>query len=58
MYGRSHQHDLGALITRQMLHAERITFTHPRTHIELEFTAPIPADFRALLTALRESLAK
>jgi 23S rRNA pseudouridine1911/1915/1917 synthase len=58
MYGRPHQHALAALITRQMLHAERIAFTHPRTHIELEFTAPIPADFRALLTALRESLEK
>lgn len=54
MYGRARQHELRDLITRQMLHAERITFVHPRTGAELEFTAPLPADFRALLGALRE----
>lgn len=53
MYGRARQHPLAGLIVRQMLHAERIAFTHPRTGLELEFTAPLPPDFRALLAALR-----
>lgn len=52
LYGRSRKHELGDLIVRQMLHAERISFTHPRTGAELEFNAPLPTDFRALLAAL------
>jgi len=55
MYGRARQHPLNELISRQMLHAERIAFDHPRTGLELEFIAPLPADFRALLAALREA---
>jgi 23S rRNA pseudouridine1911/1915/1917 synthase len=31
---------------RQMLHAWRLGFRHPRTDHWLEFTAPVPADFR------------
>jgi 23S rRNA pseudouridine1911/1915/1917 synthase len=31
---------------RQMLHAWRLGFRHPRTDCWLEFTAPVPADFR------------
>lgn len=53
MYGRARVHPLKELFTRQMLHAARITFTHPRTGAALEFEAPLPPDFRALLTALR-----
>jgi 23S rRNA pseudouridine1911/1915/1917 synthase len=33
-------------VSRQMLHAWRLGFRHPRTGIWLEFTAPIPEDFR------------
>lgn len=55
MYGRSRKSDVGELIKRQMLHAERITFVHPRTGDTLEFNAPLPADFRTLLAALREA---
>ena len=36
---------------RQMLHAWRLGFRHPRTGAWLEFTAPIPEDFAALLGA-------
>lgn len=38
----------------QALHARRISFTHPRGGRRLEFTAPLPADFREGLRLLRE----
>lgn len=38
---------------RQMLHAERLTITHPRTKETLTFTAPLPADFVALINQLK-----
>ncbi len=37
-------------MARQALHAERLAFAHPVTGAALEFTAPVPADFSALLT--------
>jgi 23S rRNA pseudouridine1911/1915/1917 synthase len=39
---------------RQALHAQRLTLRHPRTGRTLSFEAPLPADFAALLQALRE----
>jgi 23S rRNA pseudouridine1911/1915/1917 synthase len=36
-----------------MLHAARLTFTHPSTGKMLSCTAPLPADMQALLNALR-----
>ena len=38
---------------RQALHAARLELVHPRTGEALSFTAPLPADFAALLAALR-----
>jgi 23S rRNA pseudouridine1911/1915/1917 synthase len=38
---------------RQALHAQRLVFTHPATDERLEFTAPLPDDFRDLLERLR-----
>ncbi len=38
---------------RQALHAARLGFKHPRTGEDLSFETPIPADFQALLDALR-----
>jgi 23S rRNA pseudouridine1911/1915/1917 synthase len=38
---------------RQALHAGQLAFDHPRTGQRLTFTAPLPADFEALLRALR-----
>ena len=38
---------------RQALHAQRLSFDHPLTGKHLTFEAPLPADFRALLAALR-----
>ena len=40
-------------VPRVMLHAERIAFLHPITARPLDLRAPPPADFAALLTALR-----
>ncbi len=39
---------------RQALHAQRLSLVHPRTGRELSFEAPLPADFEALLTAMRQ----
>jgi 23S rRNA pseudouridine1911/1915/1917 synthase len=39
---------------RQALHAERIELIHPGSRQLLRFIAPLPADFAALLEALRE----
>lgn len=38
---------------RQMLHARRLAFTHPATGAALEFEAPWPEDFTAVVRALR-----
>ena len=37
---------------RQALHAWRLAFCHPTTDAELNFEAPLPADFSALVAAL------
>ncbi len=43
---------------RQALHAEELAFTHPITGEAMRFNAPFPADFVALLDALRRDLAE
>jgi 23S rRNA pseudouridine1911/1915/1917 synthase len=42
-----------AALGRQALHAARLAFAHPRTGKRRVFVAPLPADFRAALKALR-----
>jgi 23S rRNA pseudouridine1911/1915/1917 synthase len=42
-----------AAFRRQALHAERLRFAHPDTGRMLQFRAPLPADFRLLLSVLR-----
>jgi 23S rRNA pseudouridine1911/1915/1917 synthase len=37
---------------RQALHAERLSFEHPRSREMVSFTAPLPDDFQHLLDAL------
>ena len=37
---------------RQALHAQTISFYHPKTDQELTFEAPIPEDFNILLNAM------
>lgn len=39
---------------RVMLHAERLKFTHPVTEAEVALTAPVPADFTALMESFRQ----
>lgn len=41
-----------AKISRQLLHAQRLGFTHPRTGEQLSFLAPPPADFTAFQSYL------
>jgi 23S rRNA pseudouridine1911/1915/1917 synthase len=40
-------------VPRLMLHAFRLTFPHPLSGEDIEVEAPLPADFRAVLAALR-----
>jgi 23S rRNA pseudouridine1911/1915/1917 synthase len=47
VYGRRDRH-----VPRLALHAWRLTLRHPATGDRLTFTAPLPADLRAVLTAL------
>lgn len=53
-YGR----DEKPLIDRLTLHAERLTITHPGTGETMTFEAPLPKEFKALLTQLRKVVAK
>jgi len=48
-YGRAPKTNQSISAARQMLHAEQLAFTHPRTGRPLEFKAPIPEDMRTLL---------
>ena len=43
------------LIDGQCLHAKRLTFTHPRTGLEMTFEVPLPSEFEALVRILREA---
>ena len=42
-------------VARQMLHAWRLAFRHPRTGERIEVEAPLPPDFAAALAALRSA---
>ncbi|MSE08741.1 RluA family pseudouridine synthase [Lactobacillus salivarius] len=39
----------------QFLHAEKLGFVHPRTNEYLEFTAPLPENFKKLLVSIKFS---
>ena len=39
-------------VARQVLHAEKITFTHPRSGASMTWTAPLPPDISGLLQQL------
>lgn len=49
LYGASGRSDVG----RQMLHAWKLGFIHPRSKERVQFEAPIPQDFAALLSDFR-----
>lgn len=53
-YGSRSTRSLPSPVGRQMLHAETLAFIHPLTGKPLTFTAPWPADFEALVAALRD----
>ena len=56
LYGPTRQAVLPAELRRgQALHARRIAFIHPRCGQRLEFTAPLPPDFREGLRKLRRT---
>jgi 23S rRNA pseudouridine955/2504/2580 synthase len=42
-------------LRRMFLHAERLSFTHPRTAKRLELSAPLPGDLQGFLDALRRA---
>jgi 23S rRNA pseudouridine1911/1915/1917 synthase len=46
--------DRGLPVSRQMLHARRLAFEHPRTGVPLEFEAPVPRDMAELIACLRQ----
>jgi len=51
LYG-GRQNDAPLRPKRQMLHAWKLVFPHPRTGIMREYMAPLPADFQQVLTEL------
>ena len=56
VYGPSRPHVVGDLkISRQMLHAERLSLIHPRTGRRLDFAAALPPDLLQVLQTLREA---
>jgi len=53
LYGRARKNKLPLKPQRQMLHAEKLSFTHPATGKMLSFEAPLFDDMRQLLELLR-----
>ncbi|MDF7826314.1 RluA family pseudouridine synthase [Pontiellaceae bacterium B12227] len=53
VYGRSHKGRLPEEPGRQMLHAAKLSFTHPETGKRLSFEAPLFEDMSSLLERLR-----
>jgi 23S rRNA pseudouridine1911/1915/1917 synthase len=57
VYGQRQNHRLTELTRysapRQMLHAWKLSFRHPRGGTAMAFEAPIPGDFQQALAALR-----
>jgi 23S rRNA pseudouridine1911/1915/1917 synthase len=50
--GHPHEQVLKPLLRRQLLHAWRLTVTHPRSGERLRWEAPLPEDFQAILDKL------
>lgn len=53
-YGRARKLADGTEVPRQMLHARSLALQHPVTGADLEFSAPLPDDFREIIRLLRE----
>lgn len=54
VYGPKRPGPPPGLMSGQALHARRISFIHPRKRCPMEFSAPLPADFRTVLRTLRK----
>jgi len=52
VYGRARK--AGIKATRQMLHAEKLSFAHPKLDKRMLFEAPLPEDFQKVLARLRK----
>jgi 23S rRNA pseudouridine1911/1915/1917 synthase len=52
LLGNPHLQDLKPLLHRQLLHAWRLTVTHPRSGERLSWEAPLPEDFQAVIDKL------
>ncbi len=57
LYGWKPDARLPRLPERIMLHAEHLVLTHPINGKELDLRAPLPADFTAMVKALRKATA-
>jgi 23S rRNA pseudouridine1911/1915/1917 synthase len=51
--GRTHIKNFSSIFPRQMLHAEKISFVHPGTGLEVEYSSPIPKDISIALESLK-----
>ncbi|MDD5686411.1 MAG: RluA family pseudouridine synthase [Elusimicrobia bacterium] len=49
---------LSGLATRQLLHASSIRITHPKSKEKVEFSAPLPEDFKSALKVLKNEIEK
>ena len=54
-YGRSVEWLKEAKVHRQLLHAWKLTVTHPKSGKIMEFAAPLPQDFKVFKRFLHES---
>ena len=55
VYGWKHDPKLGFEAKRVLLHAEHVVFRHPVNGKTIDLRAPLPADFKGALKALRQS---
>jgi len=53
VYGRKHPPELPVPVTRQLLHAWRLTIRHPSNGATMTFEAPWPEDMNRLVKALK-----
>lgn len=52
LYGKRSQISEGLRVERLLLHALKLEFLHPRKRIRMTFVAPLPRDFKEVLTKL------
>lgn len=53
VYGKRREAELPLTPERQMLHARKLSFTHPKTGETMRYEAPLPDDFAAMVEACR-----